>query len=197
MVRWTELQRGKWKPIENQGVTKNCCAAEKGSNSLSSKCQATCGIFSGSTRIIKIKRRFQGRVLCYLWGLNLSGDTRCIMSWRLSLAWIVCAPTFGTASTVAYYITATFWPIKNDRLKVQILFTCFKFLVFPIIHRIKYIFFNPARFYLSHPSPARAHTVLPLVSNYPKCTPLILDNSHPSSSSNLRYSFPVKIFPYL
>lgn len=158
MVRWAELQRGKWKPIEKQGVAKDCWAAEKGSRSLSSQLQAARGIFSASTRIIKIKRRFQGRVLCYLWGLNLSGDTRCIMSWSLSLAWIVCLSTFGTASAVAHYITASFWSIKNDRPTVQILFTCFKLPVFPIIHRIKYIFFNTACFYLSTPPQHAQHT---------------------------------------
>lgn len=166
MVRWAELRRGKWKPIEKQGVAEGCWAAERGSRGLCSQLQATRGIFSASTRIIKIKRRFQGRALCYLWGLNLSGDTRCIMSWSLSLAWIVGLTTFGTASAVAHYITASFWPIKNDRPKLQILFTCFKLLVFPIIHRIKYIFFNTARFYLSTLPPppactAHAQTVLP------------------------------------
>lgn len=126
------------------------------------------GIFSGSSRIIKIKRRFQRRMLCYFRGLKLSGDSRRVMSPSLSLVWIVCLSTFGTDSAVALCSlrinqrSRTFPRVpQHSEDKVQIL------------QYSKLLWSSPSLF---QQGTMHAHTdvsTLPLISNHPKYTPLI------------------------
>lgn len=178
-----------WKTRNDQGMLSS---PEGLRHSLTRQFQEARGIFSGSSRIIKIKRRFQGRMLCYLWGLKLSGNSRRIMSQSSSLVWIVCLSTFGTDSAVALYSlrrdqrSRTFPRVpQHSQDKVQIL------------QYSKLLLSSPPLF---QQGTVRAHTdvsMLPLISNHPKYTPLILGYSYPSSSSYLRSSLLWKAFPYL